>query len=92
MGTSCGTIVSASVNVLTSNSLSHYIIDRRHGKAGEAEDETKLMLNLVEENCTFEDIITKTDLKGELDGLESTQHVGQVVASATYSCLLRTDI
>jgi len=68
--------------VLTSNSLSKYIIDRRHGKVGAIEDETKLMLNLVEEYSTFENIVRKVDLKDERDGLQSSQHDGQVVASA----------
>lgn len=68
--------------MLISNSLSKYIIDLRHGKAGEIEDETKLMLNLVEEYSTFEDIVRKVDLKDESDGLKSSQHDGQVVASA----------
>lgn len=68
---------------LTCNSLSKYIIDCRHGKVAETEDETKLMLKLAEEYSTFEDVVGKTDLQEGLDSSKSSPSSGQVVASAT---------
>lgn len=78
---------SASGDALTSDSLSKYILDFRHGKVAEAEDETKLMLDLVEEYSTFEDIVRKKDFKNGLDCWERSTREGQVVVSATYQCL-----
>jgi hypothetical protein len=80
---SCIIDSSAFVEKLTCNRLSKYIIDCRHGKVAETEDETKLMLSLVEEHSTFEDIVENTDLQNGLDSLESSPRDGQVVVSAT---------
>ena len=84
---------SASVEKLTCNSLSKYLIDCRHGKVAETEDETKLMLKLAEEYSTFEDVVGKTDLQEGLDSSKSSPSSGQVVASAAYRFpLLATNV
>ena len=66
---------------LTCASLSQYLIDRRHGKEIEKEDETKLMLDLVQEYSRFEDMDGEIQCEHEGSGSQRKPYDGQVVVS-----------
>lgn len=74
---------SVSVAALTSYSLSKYMVDHRHGKVVENEDETKVMLNLVQEYGSFTEKDRNIELSNGLNGLESKSHGGEVVVRGT---------
>lgn len=74
---------SVSVNALTSYSLSKYMFDRRLGKVVENEDETKVMLDLVQEYGDFTDRARNVELSNGLNGLESRSQGGEVVVRGT---------
>ncbi len=69
--------------ILIGPSLSKYLIDRRHGKAGDSEDEIKLMGDLVEQYSDFKDVDRAVESKGVDDDLRN----GHVVVSALYQFL-----
>ena len=76
---SCFIGSSVSVDALTSISLSKYLVDTRHGRVAEREDEAKFMLDLVSEYGAFTDEDGNTVITEKANGLESRPHDGDVV-------------